>query len=434
MNYLLSILFVFLFAFSAYGQDVESRIKDLEDSLKSNEKAITEQQRVIEELKAEKVQARTENKNGVKSSGGLFGGSALANPNISLVLNTFFYNSNLSSSELSGWTIPGHINEGITTTKGFNLESAELFIFAPVDPYFNLYATMPVTEDGIELEEAYFITTALPDGFQLKGGKFKSGFGRINGQHPHAWDFADSPLPYRAFIGSEGIIEKGVQLTYLPPLPFYTTLGIEVLQGENEILFGTDAKSGPHAYTAFAKLSFDVADNSTVLLGPSVATGKTKTGTVADDMEFAGDSTLYGFEFTCKWNPSKDRGLILQSEYLLGRQEGDFTDTVASTTERLERKQDGYYVQALYKIGRWRLGARYDALDVIQDDYILSGTAQEFDKDPRRATAAIEYNPTEFSRIRLQYNHDRASRTAEVNHEVYLQVVLGIGAHSAHPF
>lgn len=434
MKYFFSLLIIFLFSFSAYGEEIESRIKNLEDTLKAQEKVLTEQRLVIEGLKDTKDPAQVSAKQGERPSGSLFGGSALANPNLSLVLNTFFYNSNLSSSELAGWTIPGYINEGIATTKGFNLESAELFIFAPVDPYFNLYVTLPVKEDGIELEEAYFITTALPDGFQIKGGKFKSGFGRINGQHPHQWDFADSPLPYMAFIGSEGIIERGVQLTYLPTLPFYTTLGIEVLQGENEILFGSDAKSGPHAYTAFAKLSFDVTDNSTILFGPSVAMGKTKTGTIVDDTEFAGDSTLYGLEFTYKWTPSKYRGLVVQSEYLSRRQEGDLTNTVASTTERLERKQDGYYVQALYKTGRWRLGARYDALDIFQNDYTLSGTAQKFDKDPWRATAAVEYNPTEFSRIRLQYNHDKASRTTEVNHEVYLQVVLGIGAHSAHPF
>jgi len=150
--------------------------------------------------------------------------------------------------------------------------------------------------------------------------------------------------------------------------------------------------------------------------------------------EFAGDSTLYGLEFTCKWNPSKDRGLIVQSEYLSRKQDGDLTDTVASTTERLERKQDGWYAQALYKTGRWRLGARYDALDVFQDDYILSGVDQEFDKSPWRATGAVEYNPTEFSRIRLQYNHDRSSRTDETNHEVFVQLLFGIGAHAAHPF
>ncbi|MBW7957036.1 MAG: hypothetical protein H3C68_04010 [Deltaproteobacteria bacterium] len=432
MNYLLSILFVFLFAFSAYGEDVDSRIKNLEDTLKSQEKAISEQQRVIEELKAEKAQGQAGKNSG--GSGGLFGGSALANPNISLVLDTFFYNSNLSSSGLEGRTIPGYINAGIEKTKGFNLESAELFIYAPVDPYFNVYATMPVTDEGIELEEAYFLTTSLPAGIQVKGGKFKSGFGRINGQHPHAWDFADSPLIYRAFIGDEGVTEKGVQLTYLPQLPFYMQLGIEVLQGENELLFGADARSGPHAYTAFAKASFDVGDFSTVLLGPSVMTGKTKTSTIADDTEFTGDSTLYGFEVTYKWKPSKTRSFILQSEYFLRDQKGDLTDTSLDTTDTLKRSQDGAYIQGVYQIGRCRLGARYDVLDLVRDEYRLGGVEQAFGRRPWRATADAEFNPTEFSRIRLQYNYDRSGRDGKTNNEVIVQLTFGIGAHAAHPF
>lgn len=434
MKYLSSVLFIFLFAFSAYAGDIEPRIKALEESIKTQEKAIEEQQRTIDELKTEKETLQdAETKKG-SAGGGLFGGSALANPNISLVLDTFYYGSSLTSSELEGWTIPGYVNEGIGTTKGFNLESAELFFFAPADPYFNVYATIPVTGDGVELEEAYFITTSLPRGLQVKGGKFKSGFGRINGQHPHQWDFADSPLPYRAFIGAEGIIETGAQLTWLPPLPFYALIGVEALQGNNEILFGTDAKSGPHAYAAFAKLSFDAGDASTVLFGPSVAVGKTKTTTIADDTEFAGDSTLYGFEATYKWNPSRDKSLIVQSEYLLRRQDGDLTDTVASTSESLERKQDGYYVQALYRQGRWGVGARYDGLNLFHDDYVLGGATQDFGGDPWRATAAVEYNPTEFSRIRLQYNHDRSAGTPETNREVFLQLVFGIGAHAAHSF
>jgi hypothetical protein len=46
----------------------------------------------------------------------------------------------------------------------------------------------------------------------------------------------------------------------------------------------------------------------------------------------------------------------------------------------------------------------------------------------------LEYNPTEFSRIRLQYNHDRSDGTGTTNNEVMLQFILGIGAHAAHTF
>jgi hypothetical protein len=418
-------------------------LKALEETLKAQQKTIEEQQKVINELRNELIESRKEvaaqpEEKPVEAKSqkatGLFGGSNLTNPNISLILNTFGYTSNLKKSELVNRGILGYTTEGLSNKKGFNLNSAELFLFAPVDSYFNLYTTIPVTENGAEVEEAYFLTTSLPYGFQLKGGKFKSGFGRVNSQHPHAWDFADIPLPYRAFMGGEGIIEKGAQLTYLPPLSFYTLLGIEVLQGDNSVLFGSDAKSGPHAYTAYAKASFDLSNNSTVLFGPSVITGEPKTDSIADDTEFSGDSTLYGLEFTYKWKPSKQQSLTVQSEYLYRTQHGDLEDTIAATTESLKRAQDGLYVQGIYQIERWRLGARYDILSIFKDDYIFAGTDTDFDGKPWRATGMLEFNPTEFSRIRFQYNHDKSARDETANNEILLQLIFGIGAHGAHSF
>ena len=307
------IFYLFIFACNALAADIESRLNALEETIKQQGETIKEQQRVINELKEEltkttqqvaktEEKAATEEKTPAKEQSiqftGLFGSSNLANPNISLILDTFGYSSNLTQNELNTRGIPGYyenkdfIRDTIANTKGFNIDSAELGLFAPVDPYFNLYATIPITEEGIELEEAYFVTTSLPYGLQVKGGKFKSGFGRINGQHKHVWDFADLPLVYRAFIEGEGITEKGAQLTYLPPLPFYTLIGAEVLQGENAMLFGPDARSGPHAFTGFVKASFDLSDNSTILVGQSVISGSTKTDTIADNTEFTGTSTL----------------------------------------------------------------------------------------------------------------------------------------------
>ena len=441
----------FTSAVNSYAADIESRLNALEETIRQQGRTIQEQQQVINELKEElkktgqEAAAKTqedvakpeEEAPGEKKSlqfTGLFGASNLMNPNISLILNTFAYTSNLKQSELENRGIPGFTKEGLPYRKGFNLESAELFLFAPVDPYFNLYATIPVTEDGAELEEAYFLTTSLPYGFQVKGGKFKSGLGRINGQHPHAWDFEDAPLPYRAFMGGEGITEKGAQLTYLPPLPFYTLFGLEALQGENETLFGPDARSGPHAFTAFAKASFDISDNSTMLIGQSVITGSTLTDTVADDTEFSGTSTLYDTELTYKWKPSKNQSLTLQSEYLYRRQSGDLEDTITSTDDSLKRAQDGLYVQGIYQMNRWRIGARYDALDLFKKEYLLAGNEKGFGPRPWRVSGMLEFNPTEFSRIRLQYNHDKSGGDGRTNQEWFLQFIMGIGAHGAHPF
>jgi hypothetical protein len=370
---------------------------------------------------------------------GLFGGSAMTNPYISLIVNTFFHHSGLSQPELDSRTIPGFTNVPAGTRRGFNLESAELFLFAPVDPYLNLYANIPVTDEGAELEEAYFVTSSLPAGLQVKGGKFKSGFGRINGQHPHAWDFVDAPLNYRALMGVEGMGgEKGIQVTWLPELPIYLQLGVEALQGENDHLFGADAKDGPHAFTVFAKTSMEIGGSGTVLFGPSFVKGKANIPTVADNTTFTGDTDLFGFELVYKWKPSKGTGFILQSEYLYRKQSGDLRTgdeaDPASTVTSLTRAQDGMYVQGLYRIDRWRIGARYDVLDLFKKDFILSGTRQDLGKRPWRATGALEFNPSEFTRVRLQYTRDESSRDGKANNELYLQMLLGIGAHAAHSF
>ena len=436
-------------ALSGYAfaeSEIESRIRALEEALKKQEETIKTQQIMINELKEqikkdevavipESKETPPEIKKETKATG-LFGGSALSNPNISIVLNTYAYSSNLTTDELKNRGISGYTTEGISRRNGFNLDAAELAFYAPVDPYFNLYVTIPVTEDGASVEEAYFVTTSLPEGHQLKAGKFKSGFGRLNSQHSHVWDFVDNPLPYLAFIssGDEGIDEKGIQYTYLAPLPFYTIFGLEILQGENKTLFGPDAAGGAHAYTAFAKASLDVSDNATILFGPSVITGKTKTDTVAANSDFTGDTTLYGLELTYKWKPTKYQGFKLQSEYLYRNQSGNLTDLGLGSVQRLDRNQDGLYIQGVYLWNRWEFGARYDTLGLFKDDYILAGAKQDEGRRPWRITGMVDYTFSEFSLMRLQYNHDESDVTGKPNDELFLQLIFTIGAHPAHQF
>jgi hypothetical protein len=447
-----NVLVLLLISFSLAGfcqtGDIESRIKKLEEVLSRQSQTISQQQQTIEELKAElqalkdqntgqenaSVQAKETAPAELKSSG-LFGSSSLMNPNISVVLNTYAYSSNLKKEELASRSIKGFTTQPGEMEKGFNLEAAELYIYAPVDPYFNLYTTIPVTEDGAEVEEAYFVTTALPYGLQVKGGKFKSSFGRLNSQHSHAWDFTDAPLAYRAFIGGEGYADKGVSVNYLPPAPFYLSLGAEIFQGDNELLFGEEAKNGPHACSLYAKTSFDFGRHSSVLTGVSMLRGYTLTDTAAENSIFKGKSSLYDFEFTYKWKKSKFTGFMIQSEYLYRTQHGDLYQE-NTTADYLKRNQDGFYVQAVYLFGdgRWRVGTRYDRLNLFKDDYKLGSENLCFGKNPYRVSAMAEYNPTEFSRIRLQYNHDRSDSAGRTNREFVLQFIFGIGAHDAHAY
>ena len=442
-------MFFISFSLAVFCQtdDIESRIKKLEETLARQSQTITDQQKLIDELKAElgvlkeqktgletaAAPAKEAAREGLKSSG-LFGSSSLMNPNVSVVMNSFAYSSGLKAAELERRSIPGYTTEPQEREKGFNIEAAELYIYAPVDPYFNFYTTIPVTEDGAEVEEAYVVTTAIPHGIQLKGGKFKSSFGRLNSQHSHVWDFAEAPVAYRAFLGGEGFCDKGASVSYIPPTPFYLSLGAEIFQGDNDLLFGKGAKNGPHACSIYAKTSFDLGKHSSILTGVSMLRGYTLTETALEDSVFRGKSSLYDFEFTYKWKRSKFKGFTLQGEYMLRAQKG--TLLRAASADDLRRDQDGFYLQAVYFFGdgRWKTGLRYDRLAVFNDRFRLGPEELAPGGDPYRISAMAEYNPTEFSRIRLQYNHDRSSGGGKTNREFILQFIFGIGAHAAHAY
>jgi hypothetical protein len=158
------------------------------------------------------------------------------------------------------------------------------------------------------------------------------------------------------------------------------------------------------------------------------------TDSAAPNTQFTGNSILYGVELTYKWKPSKKESFILQSEYLYRSQRGDLSAYTVPVTDSLKRLQDGIYVQGIYQWQRWRFGARYDHLGLFQDTVILGGEKINYDQNLYRMTGSLEFNPTEFSRIRLQYNYDRSDPNQKVNQELFLQLILAVGAHGAHPF
>ena len=450
---LLSMLMLCTVATSALGQDLSERLDSLEKALNKQARTIEEQQKAINALKEELAQQKAQVAQqpapqpsqeipgegvgaaiGSKVSG-FFGGSALTNPYISAIVNTYGYSSNLNSNQLKLQGIPGFTTQGLASQRGFNFDSVELMLFAPVDPYFNLYTNIPITDNSATVEEAYAVTTALPEGFQIKGGKFKSNFSRLDAQHPHAWDFFDIALPYRAFLGAEGLGgDVGVQLTWLPPLPVYTQFGVEALQGQNDLLFGNNATSGPHAYTFFVKSSFDVTENSTLLFGPYVLFGKTQNANIIPEGPVNGSSTLAGIEAVWKWKPEPRRGLTLQGEYLFLSQDGTVTNLATGSFDSLRRRQDGFYVQGIYQLDRWRFGGRFGILDLFADTFKQAGIQRDLGPQAWQATVSTDFNPSEFTRIRLQYNHDRSGPNGSVNNALILQFLFGIGAHAAHTF
>jgi hypothetical protein len=100
-------------------------------------------------------------------------------------------------------------------------------------------------------------------------------------------------------------------------------------------------------------------------------------------------------------------------------------------------------VQSVFQfLPRWRAGLRYDALDSGSPDIALvtSGVLlpESFPAlrpaDPERISIMVDWNPSEFSRLRAQYDWDDARAEGDRDRAFRLQYVYGIGAHGAHKY
>ena len=158
---------------------------------------------------------------------------------------------------------------------------------------------------------------------------------------------------------------------------------------------------------------------------------------------FTGDSYLWVLDFVWKYAPSgnsANTSLTLQAEYMYRNENGDVTydvngDSVGPSTAPFDATQSGWYLQATYKFKtRWRIAVRADQLDSGNVDYTGNNAfIPRSNYDPSRQSIALDFNPSEFSRIRLQYQQDK-SRAAVTDDQIFVQYLVSLGAHGAHAF
>lgn len=392
-------------------------------------------------------------------------------PDISAILDFSYVNNSVKNDEIGHLELPGiahgllgeHTDGDVThatynSKQGFNLNYVELVLSSSVDPFFSMDAVLHFSEHGVEIEEAYFTSTALGNGLRARGGKLLSNFGYINAQHHHYWDFGDMPLVYEAFLGSHGINELGAQIQWTAPTPFYLMAGFEVLQGTNEQMFGNETigdvenpiakgDDAPSLYVGYIKASHDIGD-TTIAGGVSYAQGSSRVDHTTDEAPYAfsGDSKLYGADFVVLHSIDSYKSIKWQSEWLSREMDGgtytnaddNATTFVGDVTTPTTKKQSGLYSQLIYTHDRnWKMGVRYDT--IYQNDITKSaGPAAFAPNDFKKYSAMIEYHTSEFARFRLQYNRNEAmynegGNKVDVN-SIMLQANISIGAHSAHSF
>ena len=325
--------------------------------------------------------------------------------------------------------------------EGFSLAETEINISANVDDKFTAWLTVPIAvedgEVGIELEEAWVETLKLPAGWSLRMGRFFSDVGYLNSKHFHAWDFADQPLVYRAFLGGQ-YLDDGLQVRWLAPADFYLELSGELLRGDRYPAGGA-SNSGFGSYTLAVKSGGDIGFSNSWLFGFSwlhANSDERESGDEDDPIFFNGDSDILIADFVWKWAPngnSRQRNFEFQAEYMWRMEDGDYA---LPHTSHLpwDVDQRGWYAQAIYQPWpQWRFGGRIERLSSETPGPVFTGSVLDpMGMNPSRYSLMADWSNSEFSRLRLQYNRDKAG--TENDNQFALQYIYSIGAHGAHAF
>ncbi len=324
---------------------------------------------------------------------------------------------------------------------GFTVQNLELIAGGAVDPYFDAQANIVTLIDdtgatAVELEEAYLLTRALPAGLQVKTGQYFTEFGRQNPQHPHVWAFVDQPIVLTRFFGADGLRSTGARVSWLTPLPWYSELYLgaqnaggdtltsflwnpgETVAGHTLIDRQGARGFGDLLWSARWLNGIDVSDETSANIGMSALHGPNGTGTDTNTNIFGVDwyvkrkaaQNTRGFPFTA-W----------QTEWLWRNYE--------TPTETL--KDNGAYTQVLW-------GYKPGWVAALRGEYATAnnGDASDALRNRRwRLAPNLTWYPTEFSKLRVQYNRDFAPQLADKNvNAVWMQYEFSLGAHAAHQF
>ena len=391
---------------------------------------------------------------------------------LNMSLNGLFAMGGSTARDLGALQPGGHD----PNQRGFSVQNVEATFEGMVDPYFRgqanlIYGLNAAGESTFELEEAYLESLSLPGNLQLKAGQFFTEFGRLNPQHPHAWSFVDQPLINNRMFGGDGLRNPGARLSWLLPTPFYSELSFTMQNGQGETAQSFRSDHGgevflgrPHTarnasalrdfiFTPRWQASWELTDAQTLLVGASAAFGANGTGSDAE-------TQIYGADLTWKWKPANHtKGfpfVTWQTEAMLRKYQASafnnladdadasgtidagetdvFGDASLRTVPRETLTDYGFYTQLTYGFRPgWVAGARWD--------YVTSDRAQyenlfgiDAGRDTRwRLSPNLTWFPSEFSKIRLQYNHDQR-RHIGVDQSIWLQFEFVLGAHAAHKF
>lgn len=202
------------------------------------------------------------------------------------------------------------------------MRGLELNFQSYLDPFSRMKAVTHISEEGIDVEEAYFTRFSVFENTNLDIGKFRQQFGVVNRWHEDALDQVQYPLALRSILGDEGLSQTGVSLDLALPMWGNTcqALTLQVTGTDNEHLFPGDTRGNPNLlfhYKNYRDLSRDtyLEFGLSGLLGWNdewnvLPTGATTLQTTHQTL----GTRVYGADMSVLWEPA-DRALYRNVEW-----------------------------------------------------------------------------------------------------------------------
>jgi hypothetical protein len=307
----------------------------------------------------------------------------------------------------------------------FALKTGELFISAPIDPFLRGYAAINGTsEEGFDIEEAALITTALPWNFTVKGGRFHADVGRLPHWHDEALPFVDRPPSIDRLIGGESGSE-GVEVSWLAPIEHYIELTGGLYDSIGAERLGNDFFGSRRDFSELTVLGhphtyFDLTDTLNLELGGTWFGVPQKSR-----------RNFYGTDVTLRHQPGTSgvyQGFVIGSEWYWNRERfTEFDDTgLVIDRNRVGRKGGYGYFEAFFD-RRYSAGTRFDYSE-SPDVGTCDGCTTSRDL-ARTASVFVTWMPSEFHRLRLQFDNTWGDQTTNQRYTIQWTAFLGSHSH-----
>lgn len=403
-----------------YSCNAQSSEASLEEKINKLEYRITELEGETKDLSIQSAESKK-----------------IVSPEMSMILNGSYRNYSRDHIHIKGYQI-GH--EGERGKEGFSLGESEINLSANVDDKFYGSLTFALVNehdgDEIEIEEAYLKTIALPYGMSFMAGRIMPSFGYLNDRHAHTDDFADRPLPYRAFFNNH-VSDDGIQASIVLPTDLYSEIGAGAYRGAS-FPADEDGNSGIGLYNIYARVGGDIGIEHAWRLGASHLHAKSQNHGREDGhghMSFRGKDDFYIMDLKYSFSPNgnnREEELTFIGEYMYRKEKGEYD--IGSGFYELNSNTTGWYAQLTYKfLTNWRIGYRYSEMTPKRNKGHFANTLLDSEgHKPRVNTLMAEWNNSEFSRIRAQYNYD--SSDVKPDNQFILQYTISLGAHGAHSY